>query len=63
MASIPPKFFESIRCHLGIPNRVADVLMPQVMLKRSRVVALIGQLEAAGVAQHVGMYWEEKLGS
>jgi hypothetical protein len=33
-----------------VPHRVRDVPVPQVLLDRSRVVALIGELEAAGVA-------------
>ena len=32
-----------------------DVLMPEVGLQASGVVAVIGELVAAGVAQHVGM--------
>jgi len=32
------------------------------VLKRARVLTVIGELEAAGVAQHVGMDWERHLG-
>src|ERR1039458_6339061 len=54
-ASVFPKALESVRRHLGIPHRMGYVLMAQVLLQRSSVVSLIGQLEAAAVAQHVGM--------
>jgi hypothetical protein len=32
---------------------VLNVLVPEVMLQGPRVVAVVGQLEAAGVAKHV----------
>jgi hypothetical protein len=32
---------------------VLDVLVPEVVLQGSRVVAIIGQLEPAGMAKHV----------
>ena len=39
-----------------------DVAVTKVSLKRSRVVALIGERVAAGVPQHVGMGLEGQLG-
>src|ERR1700680_2952619 len=39
-----------------------DVLMSQIVFKRSRVLTVICQLEPAGVAAHVGMDWERHLG-
>jgi hypothetical protein len=36
--------------------------MPEPQLQRPRVVAIVGQLEAAGVPQHVGMDGESNLG-
>jgi hypothetical protein len=34
---------------------VLDIPMPKVMLDRPGVVALVGELEAANMAEHVGM--------
>ena len=49
----PPKILEPIRRQLGVPNRMLDVLVPEVLLQDAGVVAIVGQLEPAGVAQHV----------
>lgn len=35
-----------------------DLPVRQIVLNRSGVVPVIGQLEAATVAQHVGMDWK-----
>jgi hypothetical protein len=40
---------------------VSDVLVSEVVLQRPGIVALIGELQAAGVAQHMRMDWERKL--
>jgi hypothetical protein len=40
---------------------VLNVLVPQVMLDRPGIVAIIGQLEAGGMAEHVGMDREPEL--
>ncbi len=50
-----PKPVEPIRCQLGVPDRVLDVFVSQVVLDRSSVVAVIRQLEPAGMAQHMRM--------
>jgi hypothetical protein len=34
---------------------VLDILVPEVVLQSARIVAIVGELEAAGVAQHVRM--------
>ena len=49
-SSVPPKVFEPVGRHFGIPDRV-----PKVVLQGARVVAIVGQLEPAGMAKHVGM--------
>src|SRR6516165_8616176 len=54
-SSVPPKVFEPVGRHFGIPDRVLNVLVPKVVLQGPRVVAIIGQLEPAGMAQHVGV--------
>ena len=41
----PPEPLEPIRRQFGVPHRVSDVLMPQVVLQRSRVMALVGDAE------------------
>src|SRR5262249_55674997 len=52
-SSVPPKVLESVGRHFGVPDRVLDVLVAKVVLQGPRVVAIIGQLEPAGMAQHV----------
>jgi hypothetical protein len=41
---------------------VLDVLVPEVVLQGPRVVAIVGELEPAGMAQHVGVDGEWHLG-
>jgi len=48
----PPKVLEAVGRHVGVPDGVLDVLVPEVVLERSRVVAIVGELEPAGMAQH-----------
>jgi len=38
---------------LGVADRVLDVLVPEVVLQGARIVAVVGQLEPAGMAEHV----------
>jgi hypothetical protein len=60
--SVPPKVLEPVGSHFGVSDRVLDVLVPEVVLQGARVVAIIGQLEAAGVAKHVRVDREWHLG-
>src|SRR5262245_14260381 len=53
--SVLPEVAEARWRKLGISNRVLDVLVPEIMLQSPRVVTVIGEFEAAGVAEHVGM--------
>src|SRR5262249_14568869 len=48
--------------HLGVPERVLNVLVPEVVLQGSRIVAIVGELEATGVAKHVWVDREWHLG-
>src|SRR5262249_33518377 len=48
-----PKVLEPIGCHVGVPNGVLDVLVPEVVLEGARVVAVIRELEPTGMAKHV----------
>src|SRR5262245_47075176 len=61
-SSVPPKILESVGRHFGISDRVLDVLVPEVVLQGPRVVAIVGELEPTGVAQHVRVDREWHLG-
>ena len=61
-SSVPPKVLESVWRHVGVPDRVMNVLVPEVMLQGPRVVAIVGELEPAGVAKHVRVDGEWHLG-
>src|SRR5262249_47918393 len=60
--SILPEPIEAVGAQLGIPHRVHDVAVAEVVLKRAGVDAVIGLLEPAAMAQHVRMNWEGKFG-
>jgi hypothetical protein len=49
----PPEVLEPGRGQLGVPDRVLDVLVPEIGLKGSGVVSLGSQCEPASVPQHV----------
>jgi len=59
---LSPEILEARRRQLGIAHRVLDVLVAEVGLQGARVVALIGQSEAAGMTQHVRMRFERQPG-
>ena len=61
--SVPPKLFEAVGSHFGVPNRVLDVLVPEVVLQGPRIVAIVCQLEPACMAKHVRVDREWHLGS
>src|SRR5262245_9088707 len=61
-SSVPPTVFEPVGRHFGVPDRVLNVLVPEIMLQGPRVVAIIGQLEPAGMAEHVRVDGEWHLG-
>src|SRR5262249_49958897 len=61
-SSVPPKVLASVGRHFGVPDRVLDVLVAKVVLQGPRVVAVVGQLEATGVAKHVWVDREWHLG-
>ena len=58
-----PEILEPRRRQLGIANRVLDILVAEVGLQGPRIVALVGQREAAGVPQHVRVGLEAEPGS
>src|SRR4029077_5741082 len=59
---VAPEVLETGRRQLGVAHRVLDVAVPEVSLQRASIDAVIGELEAAGVAQHVRMHWETESG-
>jgi hypothetical protein len=61
-SSAPPKVLESVRRHVGVPDRVLNVLVPEIVLQGPGVMAIIGQLEPAGMAEHVRVDREWHLG-
>ncbi len=48
-----PTYSKPTGGHLRIQNGVLDVPMAEVVLDREGVVSLVGELEPAGVAQHM----------
>ena len=61
-SSVPPKVFEPVGRHFGVPDGVLNVLVPEVLLQGPRVMAIICELEPAGMAKHVGVDREWHLG-
>jgi len=53
LRSILPKALEPIRRQCGVAHRGHDRAVTKVVLDGPRVVPIIGELEAAGVPQHV----------
>jgi hypothetical protein len=59
----PPEVLEAVRGHLGVSDRVLDILVPEIVLQRSRVMAIVGQLEPTSMPKHVRVDWKWHLGS
>ena len=55
---IPPEVLESGWRQFGVPDRVAYVSMPEIVLNRSRIVAVANELVSGTVPEHVGMNLE-----
>ena len=55
---IPPEILKPIRRKLRVAHGMLDILVTEIMLYRPRVVSIVGELKAAGVAQHVGVNGE-----
>src|SRR5262245_59655534 len=58
----PPKVLEAVGRHFGVPDRVLNVLVPEVVLQGPRVVAVVCELEPTGMAKHVRVDRERHLG-
>lgn len=54
--SVPPEALEAVRRELGVAHGVLDVLVPEVVLHGARVVPVVRELVAAGMAEHVRMH-------
>src|SRR5262245_61146459 len=63
LRSASPKVLEPVGRHLGVLDRVLDVLVPEVVLQSPCVVSVVGELEPTGVAKHVRVDRERHLGS
>ena len=54
----PPEVAESVRRKLRIAHGVLDILVSKVVLQGTGIVAVVSELVAAGVAQHVRVDWQ-----
>jgi hypothetical protein len=61
--SIFPKVSESLGRKLSISDSVLDILVPEIVLPRPRILSIVGELESACMAEHVRMYAEWHLGA
>jgi hypothetical protein len=59
---ISKEFLEPLRRQRGVARGVLNVAMPEIGLDCARVVAIVGELVAAGMAQHVGMRLDAQIG-
>jgi hypothetical protein len=62
LSSISKKFPEPMRRQGGIARRVLNVAMPEIGLDRTRVMAIVGELVSAGMAQHVSVRLDAQIG-
>src|SRR5262245_59842349 len=60
--SVLPEPIEAVGAQLGISHRVHDVAVAQEVLQRAGVDAVVGELEAAGMPEHVRMNREGQFG-
>ena len=60
--SIPEKFLEPLRSQGSVACCILDIPVTEVRLDRPRIVAVIGELVAAGMAQHVGVGFDAQVG-
>jgi hypothetical protein len=61
--SVPPKLLEAVGRHFGVPERMMDVPVAEVVLQSPCVVAIVGELEPTGMAKHVWVDREWHVGS
>ena len=53
LLSVSPEALESPRSQVCIPNRVGDLLVAEIMLYRSGVDALVSEVVACWVTEHM----------
>ena len=53
-----PEVAESRGCEFSVANRVLNVLVAEILLNRSCIVAVVGELVAGRVTKHVWMNWK-----
>ena len=59
-ASVTPEFLEPRRRKLSVPDRVLNVLVPEIGLERAGVMARVRESEPASVSEHVGVYLDRQ---
>jgi hypothetical protein len=52
---LPPQFFKPGGVAGGVSNGLLDVAMAEIILNQASIRALVGEREAASMAEHVGM--------
>jgi hypothetical protein len=57
-----PEIAKPLGRKFAISNRMLNVLMAEIVLQRSSIHTLIGQLEPSRMPQHVGMDWKRHFG-
>jgi hypothetical protein len=60
--TLPPEILEPVRRQFGVPDRVLNVLVAEIGLQRPRILAVVGQLVAARMPQHVRVSFEAEPG-
>jgi len=59
--SVLPEILEPIRRYFRVSNRMHDILVPRVVLKRPGIMAVISELIAGRVPEHVRVNREWQL--
>src|ERR1700757_785540 len=60
--SVLPKVVEAVGGELGVKSGVLDVTVPEIVLDGSGVLAVVSELEAGGMPQHVRVDRHAELG-
>src|SRR5262245_41999096 len=53
-ANLPPKPLDTAHGNAGVLGRVLGISVPEVVLHRAQIRALVGKIIAAAVSEHVG---------
>ena len=59
---VPPEVLEPPRRQRRIAGGILDIAVPEVGLQGSRIDAVVGQLEPAGMTQHVRVRLDPQVG-